>query len=143
MKASLLCAQLNLWKAVKIAHMVFISPSEKHHNLPGSAIHIKLNHIHRLWPMTDSFTSFRGPYRETTAPINLTSKNVQKYPPPTHPHPPEHHHHHHHHCQHTPTHSPPPSSKVHTHKIAQKPTRFRISNQSNPIKLTKLGKFFE
>lgn len=139
MNASLPCAQQNLWKAMKIAHMVFISPSEKHHDLPGSAIHIKLNHIHRLWPMTDSFTSFRGPYRETTAPINLTSKNDTPHPPihtplntitttnaNTHPHTP-----------------PPPSSKVHTHKITQKPTRFRISNQSNPIKLTKLGKFFE
>lgn len=71
--------RLNLWKKLwKFAHMVFISPSEKHHDLPGSAIHIKLNHIHRLRPMTDSFTSFHRPYRETTAPINLTSKNVQK-----------------------------------------------------------------
>lgn len=69
-------------------------------------------------------------YRETTAPINLTSKNVQKYPST---HPPNT----------TNTHTPPLYSKVHTYKITQKPTRFRISNQSNPIKLTKLGKFFE
>lgn len=75
----------------KNAHMVFISPSEKHHDLPGSAIHIKLNHIHWLQPMTDSFTSFRRPYRETTVPINLTSKNVQKYPPtPLYPTPSSH-----------------------------------------------------
>ena len=76
---SLLCIWLNLWKAVKIAHMVLIPPSEKHHDLPGSAFHIKLNHIHWLWPMTDSFTSFHRPYRETTAPINLTSKNVKTH----------------------------------------------------------------
>lgn len=53
-------------------------------DLPGSAIHIKLNHTEWFGPVTDSFTSFHGPCRETTAPINLTSKNVQKCtPPPT------------------------------------------------------------
>lgn len=44
-----------LWKAVKIAHMVFISQSEKQHDLPGALFIQKnppkkqLNHIHRVF----------------------------------------------------------------------------------------------
>lgn len=45
---------------------------------PRSAIHIKLNHILWLWPVKESFTSLHRPYRETTKPISLTSKNVKK-----------------------------------------------------------------
>lgn len=119
--------------------MVFISPSEKHHDLPGSAIHIKLNHIHWLWPMTDSFTSFHRPYRETTAPINLTSKNVQKYTPQHPPPPPllpsKHHH------QHTPTHSPAllQSSHIQNHT---KTNTFQNLKPIKPNKTNKAGQVF-
>lgn len=81
--------------------------------------------------MTDSFTSFHRPYHETTAPINLTSKNIQKCTPPhTHPH------------KHTTANTPPPllkSSHIQNHT---KTNTFQNLKPIKPNKTNKAGQVF-
>lgn len=140
-KVSSLCIWIygKLWKLHTWCLPRWVKKKKKNPtDLPGSAIHIKLNHTEWFGPVTDSFTSFHGPCRETTAPINLTSKNVQKCTP----HPPssaEHHQHTHIHRHH--------SALLHSSHI-QNHTKTNTFQNPKPIKPNKTNKagqrgFFE